>query len=440
MLVFAERFARAATVATDDLSAPLGQNRTKARDSVLPLIVSSAIATIFGLALLVFAGFALFADDPLGGEPTAVASTGPDATTAKTIKTTDVAGAAQAPSTASKRPSDGRTQASAGVTLPGARTITIIDGSSGKRQNVVVPNPEYAKPVESGKTAEAAAAKAAKDSGPGAMSNPVAPLDKRVSEPWRDGLLPKIAADGTRPSQIFARPVTPIPGKPNAPRVAIVVGGLGISTAATDEAMRKLPAAVTFAFSGYGRALAHEAARARKEGHELLLQVPMEPDDSHNDPGPKTLLTSLDASHNVDRLHWLMSRFQGYVGIANAMGARFTASASALAPVLRETAKRGLIYVDDGSSPRSLAGQIAGANNLAFAKANAVLDRVSTPDAVDKALAQLESMARRHGVAIGMARALPVSIERIARWAKGAAERGILLVPITATVRQAKST
>ena len=65
-----------------------------------------------------------------------------------------------------------------------------------------------------------------------------------------------------------------------------------------------------------------------------------------------------------------MSRFQGYVGIANYMGARFTASEQAVAPVLRDAAKRGLIYFDDGTSPRSVAPQIAGANNLAFAKAD----------------------------------------------------------------------
>ena len=85
----------------------------------------------------------------------------------------------------------------------------------------------------------------------------------------------------------------------------------------------------------------------------------MEPFDyPDNDPGPQTLLTSLTPDQNIDRLHWLMSRFQGYVGIVSYMGARFTASEPALAPVLRETAKRGLIYVDDGASPRSVAGQI----------------------------------------------------------------------------------
>src|SRR5690606_12907935 len=130
---------------------------------------------------------------------------------------------------------------------------------------------------------------------------------------------------------------------------------------ATAEAMEKLPAAVTLAFVPYGANLDSLAANARARGHEILLQVPMEPFDyPDNDPGPQTLLTSLSSAQNVDRLHWLMARVQGYVGVASLMGSRFTASDAALAPILREVAKRGLIYVDDGASARSVAGQIAG--------------------------------------------------------------------------------
>jgi polysaccharide deacetylase 2 family uncharacterized protein YibQ len=197
---------------------------------------------------------------------------------------------------------------------------------------------------------------------------------------------------------------------------------------------------VPLACGPFGGDLARLVARARDGGHEVLLQALMEPFDyPDNDPGPQTLLTSLDAAQNVDRLQWLMSRFQGYVGIAGFMGARFTTSEQALAPVLRETAKRGLIYVDDGAAQRSLASQIAGANNLAFAKADLTIDSVPTAADVDRALARLETMARERGVAVGMANALPVSIERIAKWAKAAEARGVLLVPITAVVAKAKS-
>jgi hypothetical protein len=197
---------------------------------------------------------------------------------------------------------------------------------------------------------------------------------------------------------------------------------------------------VTFAFTPYGADIGSLVTSARAEGHEILLQAPMEPFDyPDNDPGPQTLLTTLSLDQNADRLHWLMSRFQGYVGIANHMGARFTSTEAALGPVLKELAQRGLIYVDDGSSPRSLAGQIASANNLPYAKAEIALDAVATPTHIDRALAQLEALAREHGSAVGIAQALPASIERIAQWAKAAEARGIVLVPITAIAMKPKS-
>jgi len=408
-------------VAADDLNKPLGQDRTRKQRSALPVAVPQVIAGLLSLFIVIFAAWAMLAEDPFGGEPMAVSSAALQA------------GAPDnSPETASSRPTvegsrldrpnryDGPPMGPPQPNVPvtpnppaGTKTVTIIDGTSGKRQEVVIP---------------------------GGSDNRSAAPEERLSEPSRHGPLPKVAQDGTRPADLFASPAKAIPGKPNAPRVAIVVGGLGIGAAGTADALRKLPGAVTLAFAPYGGDLERQVARARADGHELLLQVPMEPFEyPDNDPGPQTLLTSLDAGQNTDRLHWLMSRFQGYVGISNFMGARFTASEQALAPVLRETAKRGLIYLDDGSSLRSLASQIAGANNLAFAKADIVIDAVPNPADVDRALTRLETMARERGIAIGVASALPVSVERIAKWAKAAESAGVLLVPITAAVAKAKS-
>ncbi len=258
------------------------------------------------------------------------------------------------------------------------------------------------------------------------------PPEQRLLEATRHGAVPKIGPDGKRPSEVYAR-VAKLTGKPNSPRIAIVINGLGVSGTATQSAMTKLPGPVTFAFGPYGFEIDRTVANARNDGHEVLLQIPMEPFDyPDNDPGPQTLLVSLTAEQNVDRLHWLMSRFQGYVGISNFMGARFTASEPALAPVLKEASQRGLIYVDDGSSHRSLAGQIASANNLTFAKAEIVIDATPTPPNIDRALAKLEQIAKERGIAVGVASALPASIDRIAAWAKAVESRGFVLVPISA--------
>jgi polysaccharide deacetylase 2 family uncharacterized protein YibQ len=401
-------------VTADDLDTPLGQ-RSAPQPRALPAAVPRAIAGALGLTLAVFVGWAMLAHDPFGGEPLAFATADQGLTPA-----------GQKPSDASARPLDtadrpsrydGPSSAAATPeTAPAGngRTITIIDGSSGERREVTLPENAGDKPSS---------------------------VEDRLTEKSRHGPLPRIAADGVRPSEAYARQVKVLPGKPNPPRVAIVITGLGVGATGTNAALAKLPPAVTFAFQPYANDLERIVGRARSQGREVLLQVPMEPFEyPDNDPGPQTLLTSLEVGQNIDRLHWLMSRFSGYVGLANFMGARFTASEQALAPVLREAAKRGLIYFDDGSSQRSLASQIAGANNLPFAKADVIVDSLPSSADIERALGRLETIARERGVAVAVANPLPAALERIARWAKDAESRGVLLVPISAVASKAKST
>jgi len=228
-------------------------------------------------------------------------------------------------------------------------------------------------------------------------------------------------------------------GKPDAPRIALIVSGLGVSAKTTSEVIARLPGPVTLAFVPYGTDAAL-VGRARARGHEVLLEVPMEPFSyPENDSGPQTLLTALTPQQNLERLYWVMSRFQGYVGVINMMGARFTASEQSFAPILQEIAKRGLIFVDDGANPRSVAGRVAGADNLPFAKAEVAIDAVPTPVEIERALGRLETAAREHHVAVGIASALPASIDEIAKWAKAAESRGVVLVPITAVAKKQES-
>jgi polysaccharide deacetylase 2 family uncharacterized protein YibQ len=401
----------------DDLNAPLGQQLRKRRLSI-PITASQVMAAVLTLFLGVFVVWAVVVNNPFGGEPIVVAPINLHPSLA--AKTADgqappkvVAVNPDAPAAAQAAP--GQTAAPSAAT----KTITIIDGKTGERKEVELP-------------AAANDAAAAPDAGP---------LDQKFLEMSAHGAIPKIAADGMRPADAFAQPAKALPGKPDAPRIAIIVSGLGVSDSATADAIAKLPGAVTLGFMPYGSDVAALAGRARARGHEVLLQVPMEPFDyPDNDPGPQTLLTSLTPQQNIDRLYWLMSRFQGYVGLAGAMGARFTASEPSFAPVLRETAKRGLIFVDDGANPRSLAGRIAGANNLPFARADVTIDTVPTASEIDHALGRLEMAARERSIAIGISSGLPVSIEHIAKWAKTLADHGIQLVPITAVALKAKQT
>jgi len=405
-------------VAVDDLNAPLGQTKTR-RLPNFPLNAPQVLAGGFGLFAAALVGWAIFGNDPLGGEPRAVVATGQPRDHVKTESADDGRQHARHDGTSGNPPVPPSVAAPA-VTAkaappPGSKTVTIIDGSSGERHEVVIPG-------------KAGAAEGS------------ATVDHKLLETSRHGLIPKIGADGTRPLSLYAQPRAVPPDKKDWPRIAVIVGGLGISAGGTADALSKLPAPISLALAPYGSDLEQVAEQARAQKHEMLLQAPMEPFDyPNNDPGPQTLLTSLAADQDVDRLHWLMSRFQGYVGIISYMGAKFTASEQALAPVLRETAKRGLLYVDDGASTRSVAGQIAGSQNLPFAKTDIVIDATPTPTEIDHALARLELAARERGTAVGFATALPATVSRIAAWAKKVEGRGFLLVPITMIAVKAKS-
>jgi polysaccharide deacetylase 2 family uncharacterized protein YibQ len=241
----------------------------------------------------------------------------------------------------------------------------------------------------------------------------------------RHGLLPKIGPDGATPAQVYARPLGPQPEAKPAGRIALLVGGLGISQSGTADAIAKLPGTVSLAFAPYGQELERTVQRARSEGHEVFLQVPMEPFDyPDNDPGPHTLLTGPKATDNVDRLQWVLGRFTGYVGIVNFLGGRLTADEAALSPILREIAGRGLMVVDDGSSSRSLLASSADRAQIPALKVDRVIDTVPRADAIDKELAALEAKAREQGIAVASASALPVSIERIARWVQSLEAKG----------------
>lgn len=395
----------------DDLDTPLKSQKSAGARRRLPVsllgLLTLALATTLGIAI----GWVVLFDDPLGGEPKHVVKIEqiivPPSQQTKTAPDTNDLPAKQAP------PQHTGDQ----------RTITIIDGNTGTKREIVINGPKADD----------------KNTPANEPTSNVPPADSRLIEASKHGSLPKIGPDGVRPLDAYASPI-PVTTTGADSMIAIVITGLGVSASSTADAIAKLPAAVTLGFVPYGNELQRWVARARSTGHEVLLQIPMEPFDyPDNDPGPQTLTASAPKDQNIDRLHYFLSRTQGYVGVANFMGARFTANEEALATVLGETGKRGLLFLDDGTSPRSVSPKAAARTKAPFLKADVVIDSKAEWAEIDAALVKLEAIAAEKGIAIATASSLPVTIERLARWAKTLETRGIRLVPVSAAFhRKAK--
>lgn len=385
-------------MAADDLTAPLGLSSRRAHFRIPLGLIGTAIIAVVVVSMTVWIGFV---DDPTGGEPTAVVAINK---TTRGVSARDI-------SVVGIRPTIDQEESAAGAP-------TDDPALDDARFEPVLPNQDSTlQPV----------------SLDGRRSLTIKP-DERITEEGRYGPLPKLADNGARALDYYARPYnTQTVGMA---RIAIVVGGIGLSQTGTQAAIAELPEDVTMAVAPYGASLDRWMARARQAGHELLLQLPLEPFDfPDNDPGPHTLLVKLSPQANANRLHWLLSRITNYVGVTNYMGARFTSHPESVKPLMEELKQRGLMYFDDGSSPRSTVAEISNTTRTAYAGADVVLDAVPSKDEIDARLLQLEATARSKGFAIGSASALPISIERIAEWAKSLEARGLQLVPLSAAVR-----
>ncbi|MBN9588683.1 MAG: hypothetical protein BGN85_06505 [Alphaproteobacteria bacterium 64-11] len=258
--------------------------------------------------------------------------------------------------------------------------------------------------------------------------------DPALIENTKQGPLPRIADDGRSPMTAYAAPAAD--GKF---RIAIVVRGLGISASATRAALDSLPAGVTLAFAPYAHDVSTWVAQARAKGHEVLLEVPMEPYDfPDSDPGPHTLRAGQNEGTNLDRLTWALTRFTGYAGVTNLMGQRFLSDSDALSPTLTYLSRRGLYFFDNGNAAQSVAPLVAGQVGARLVQSNAAIDPIQTALEIDHRLSDLENAARANGSATGSAFLYPVSLSRIAAWAKDLKARGFVLVPVSAIVNPPK--
>jgi polysaccharide deacetylase 2 family uncharacterized protein YibQ len=261
---------------------------------------------------------------------------------------------------------------------------------------------------------------------PASGALPVAPIAGFVA-PGPAGPLPIIARDGRTPFDAYKRPFL----SNGRPRIALVIGGLGLNTRATRAAIETLPGEITLAFAPYADGLQTWIDMARAHGHEVLLETPMEPIDyPDNDPGPYALMTEARGPETVKKLEWILSRTSGYFGLTNYLGSRFLASDRAYGVFASAAAGRGLGFIDDGQASRRVGG------GLPRASAERVIDEQLSQAALDQQLLALESGALQRGQALGSGFAYPVTLEAVAQWSQGVAARGFQLAPASALARR----
>ncbi|MEJ5020433.1 divergent polysaccharide deacetylase family protein [Ochrobactrum vermis] len=399
-----------------DLNSPLGldkkpQKRGGSRSRAFRSSMTG-LAVVAGLCLAGGAVFAIWQNNQAGFRKTETAAVEPSQAEAPAVKT--------------------ETKPVTGNTPPPGSALRGTNGQPGPAIIKVTPDMPPGMPGVTAGTAEGNVV-VVQNTHQSGQDKRVAHLpEQALVEQSPTGPLPVRGADGLRPMDAYAVGWSGARGA----RVAIVIGGLGLSQTGSMEAVDKLPPEVTLGFAPQGNSLQRWMQAARQNGHELVLQLPMEPFDYPRvNPGRNTLTVDDGPQKNQASVLWALSRMTNYAGIMNYMGARFTSEADAFAPVLGEVGRRGLYYLDDGTSARSQADKIAERDAVPFAAANVLIDAAQERGAILDRLDELERTARANGSAIGTGSAFAVTVDAVAEWANEVKKRGIEIVPVSALVR-----
>ncbi len=395
------------------MTAPLGMNKRRSIRR-LPLgLIGVAIMTVLFTTSFIWIGIV---DDPNGGEPMATIklSSALDGVAPSDIEIVDLPGGSQwGQSSSGQFDANGAGQ---GDSYRASRPASAKapDQASGPSSLVDLAQQVNYKGLDGGYSGQ---------------SLSTDPIDQLL-EPKKFGSLPKISAEGVRPLDAYARRRDP--ETLTQARIAILINGIGLNSDMTLKAIEDLPADISLGLSPYGDDINSWMEAARLSGHEVLLQAPMEPFDyPDNDAGPQSLLTNLDRKQNEERLFRVLGQTSNYVGLVNFMGDRFTSNETRMSELLSTVRDRGLMYVDDGSSPRSRASELAGIQKVPFVQADLVLDQNLSAEAIGTQLLELETIARQRGIAVATATAFPVTLNALETWSQRLEERGLSLVPIS---------
>ena len=244
---------------------------------------------------------------------------------------------------------------------------------------------------------------------------------------------PPPSVDGSTPTWLRNAVAVADPG--NRPLIAVVIDDVGLNRPNSARAV-DLPGPVTLAYLTYAEDLRAQTEAARRAGHELLVHMAMEPTDAYIDPGPDVLMTGEPPGQLMEQLRRNLASFDGYVGVNNHMGSRFTASAPDMRLVLAELKTRGLMFLDSRTIGSSVGGAVATQLGLPFAERDVFLDNVQSADAVEAKLAEVERIARSHGHAIAIGHPHDATLAALSRWLPTLEARGFALVPVSTIVKR----
>lgn len=232
-----------------------------------------------------------------------------------------------------------------------------------------------------------------------------------------------------------AEPLLALPPVAQRPLVAIVIDDAGLDQKRSARAVSRLRAPVTISYLAYAPQAQRQVDAARAAGHEVILHLPWEPENPRIDAGPHHLSVDMAPEQLEYNLLINLDAFNGYDGVNNHMGSRFSQDRAGLAIVMAELKKRNLFFLDSRTTGDSLAEEVAHEHGLPATHRDVFLDHDENSQKVRTSLQEVEDFARRHGSVIAIGHPKDVTLNALEAWIPTLEKKGLELAPLSAVIK-----
>jgi polysaccharide deacetylase 2 family uncharacterized protein YibQ len=229
--------------------------------------------------------------------------------------------------------------------------------------------------------------------------------------PAAPGIISKHTPEPEPLYEVFPREQTPEPALPlpppapadRQPMVAIIIDDLGYDRRIARRFLA-LDTELTFSVLPHTPHTRSISREVRKKGRELILHLPMEPVEYPRiDPGPGALLTSMNPDELIEQLRSNLAAVPGIKGVNSHMGSRLTAAPDQMNQIFSILKQQNLYFVDSRSTSRTRSRSSAKLLQVPFAERDIFIDHVQDPVFIRNQCRKLIRIAKRKGVAIGIA-------------------------------------
>lgn len=219
-------------------------------------------------------------------------------------------------------------------------------------------------------------------------------------------------------------------------RVALVIDDLGGHLSAA-ERLFALGIPLTIAIlpgEPYSRTISREAAL---RGHDVLLHQPMEPADfPRSNPGPRALLKKMSAGEQMTILRENLDSLPEAIGINNHMGSAYMRDRPAVDRVMEELSRRGHLFLDSVTAPRSAGYSSARRHGVPAARRDVFLDPDEGEGILERQFVELARQVANRETAIAIGHPHPETLDALERWVPRMREAGIEFVRVSEVVSQ----